>query len=199
MRATIAAAILATATLAGTVGAQEAARIEISPAAGYLLPGDAARGPYGTALRAGNAPVFGATAAFGLAGPVSLFGGAAYADSDLELGLPLVGGVAITDTRVLMLDAGIQVRGSGTKAPLVQLGLGSMHYRVATGLVDVKADNFMVSAGAGVDMALKPGLSLRLMVKDYVGKFDTRDAVFVDAPVRTAHNIAVTAGLRVAF
>lgn len=198
MRATIAALLALTAT-AGSVNAQKMTRVEISPAAGYLLPGDAARGPYGTAIRAANAPMFGATAAFGLAGPLSLYGGAAYADSDLEVGLPLVGGIAITDTRVLMLDAGIQLRGYGAAAPLVQLGIGSMHYRVATGVVDVKADNFVVSAGAGFDMALVPGLSLRLMAKDYVGKFDTRDAVFVDAPVRTAHNIALTAGVRVAF
>lgn len=200
MRGMIAGAALAAVVVAAPARAQmSATRAEIAPAAGWVFPGDLARGPVGTALRAANAPVFAATAAVGIAGPLSLYGGVAWSDSDLEVGLPVFGGVAITDTRLLMFDAGLQVRGQGATAPLIQLGAGTMHYRVATGLVDLKADNFIVSAAAGLDVGLAPGLSLRLLAKDYVGRFDTSDAIIVDAPARTAHNLALTAGLRLAL
>jgi hypothetical protein len=196
---TLAAAAAAAAAFAAPAAAQRAHRFEVAPAAGYLVPGDIARGPLGTALRAAAAPMFGGTAALQLAGPASLYAGAAYSDSDLEVGVPIVGGIALTRTRMLVLDGGLQLRGSGASGPLVQLGIGSMRYRFATGLVDVTADNAVATAAIGYDLALAPGFGLRLMAKDWVGRFDSSDAIFIDAPGRTAHNLALTAGLRFAF
>jgi hypothetical protein len=37
------------------------------------------------------------------------------------------------------------------------------------------------------------------MAKDYVGKFDVQEATFLDIEGRTAHNIALTVGLKLAF
>lgn len=199
MRARIAVAALAATALAAPVEAQRITRFEVAPTAGYLVPGDIARGPFGTALRAANAPMIGATAALRVAGPVSLYAGAAFSDSDLEVGLPVVGGVSLTGARVFIVDGGLQLRGSGTSAPVVQLGVGSMHYSIATGLVDVVADNVVLSAAAGYDLALAPGFGLRILAKDWVGRFDSSDAILVDAPVRTAHNFGLSAGLRFAF
>jgi len=193
------AAAAATVALAVPTAAQRLRRIEFAPAAGYLVPGDIARGPLGTALRAAGAPMLGATAAIRIAGPASLYAGAAYSDSDLEVGVPIIGGVALTRARMLVLDGGIQLRGPGASAPLVQLGVGTMRYRFATGLVDVPADNVVATAAVGYDLALAPGFGLRLMAKDWVGRFDSRDAILVDAPGRTAHNVALAAGLRFAF
>jgi hypothetical protein len=200
MRGTIASAALAAIVTMTPAQAQFRANCaEIAPGAGWLFPGDLARGPLGTALRTANAAVLAGSAAVGIAGPLSLYGAAAWADSDLEIGMPIVGGLSLTDARLLIFDVGVQLRSPGATAPLFQLGAGAMRYRVATGLVDVKADNAIVSAAAGMDVGLARGLSLRLLAKDYVGKFDTSDAILVDAPVRTAHNLAFTAGLRLAF
>ena len=34
------------------------------------------------------------------------------------------------------------------------------------------------------------------MVKDYIGKFDAREATSVNVDTKTTHNVAVSAGLR---
>jgi hypothetical protein len=198
MRPRIAFAVLAL-TAFGTQARAQSARVEIVPTAGWLFPGDLARGPLGSALRAAHAPLLAGTAAVRIAGPVSLWGGVSFADSELELGLPLAGGVPLTDTRLIVLDAGIQLRGHGPAAPVLQLGLGSMHYRFATGLVDVRADNVVVSVAAGMDLAIAPGLALRFLARDWVGRFDSSDAIIVDLPARSAHNLALSAGLRLAL
>jgi len=198
MRSRIALAMMALTAFATQARAQSA-RVEIVPTAGWVFPGDLARGPIGSALRAAQAPLLGGTAAVGIAGPVSLWGGVSFADSKLELGLPLAGGVPLTDTRLIVLDAGIQLRGYGPAAPVLQLGLGTMHYRFATGLVDVRADNLVVSAAAGMDLALAPGLALRLLARDWVGRFDSSDAIGVDLRARSAHHLALSAGLRLAL
>ncbi len=196
---TLAAAAAVVAAFTTPVAAQRIPRFEVAPAAGYLVPGDIARGPLRTALRTADAAMFSATAALRIAGPASLYAGAAFSDSDLEVGIPIIGGVALTTARMLVLDGGIQLRGSGANAPLVQLGVGSMRYRFATGPVDVTADNVVATAALGYDLALAPGFGIRLLAKDWVGRFDSSDAILIDAPGRTAHNIAFTAGLRFAF
>ncbi len=37
------------------------------------------------------------------------------------------------------------------------------------------------------------------MVKDYIGKFDVREATAVNVGTKTTHNFAVSAGLRLGF
>jgi hypothetical protein len=47
-----------------------------------------------------------------------------------------------------------------------------------------------------VDVALAPRLGLQLMAKDYIGKFDAREATSIEVDTRTTHNWALSAGLR---
>ena len=37
------------------------------------------------------------------------------------------------------------------------------------------------------------------MAKDYIGKFDFKDATFIDFEANTANNLAFSAGLRMSF
>jgi hypothetical protein len=42
-------------------------------------------------------------------------------------------------------------------------------------------------------------VGLRLSAKDYMGKFDVREATSLDMNTPMAHNFAITAGLRIGF
>jgi hypothetical protein len=53
--------------------------------------------------------------------------------------------------------------------------------------------------GAGADVAIGPRLGLQLMAKDYIGKFDAREATAINVDTRTTHNWALSAGLRLGF
>jgi hypothetical protein len=50
--------------------------------------------------------------------------------------------------------------------------------------------------GAGVDVPLGSRLGLQLMGKDYIGKFDAREATGVNVDSKTTHNWTLSAGLR---
>jgi hypothetical protein len=42
-------------------------------------------------------------------------------------------------------------------------------------------------------------MAVRLLAKDYIGKFDFKDAIGVDVSGSTSHNFGLTAGLRFDF
>ena len=50
-----------------------------------------------------------------------------------------------------------------------------------------------------VDLGTSWGFGLRLMAKDYVGKFNFQDATSRDVQGQTSHNWALSAGLRFNF
>jgi hypothetical protein len=62
--------------------------------------------------------------------------------------------------------------------------------------VSTHATNFAYNLGAGADVAIAPRIGLQLMAKDYIGKFDVREATAVDVEAKTAHNWTVSAGVR---
>ena len=64
------------------------------------------------------------------------------------------------------------------------------------GPASTHATNFAYNVGAGADVALAPRFGLQLMVKDYIGKFDAREATGLNVDTKTTHNFAVSAGLR---
>ena len=61
------------------------------------------------------------------------------------------------------------------------------------------ATNVAYNVGAGADVAIGPRLGLQLMAKDYIGKFDAREATAINVDTRTTHNWALSAGLRLGF
>jgi hypothetical protein len=71
-----------------------------------------------------------------------------------------------------------------------------MRQEIEVAPVAATSTNFAYNLGAGVDVPLGPRLGLQLMAKDYIGKFDVREATAVPVDARTAHNWTLSAGVR---
>jgi opacity protein-like surface antigen len=103
-----------------------------------------------------------------------------------------------------MYDAGLQLSapaGFGQRAitPFVQVGAGGMKYDVDVAGIKRSASNVAFNAGVGVDVPLAQNLGIRLFAKDYIGKFDVKEAAGIDYDAKTSHNIALSAGLKLQF
>lgn len=174
----------------------------ITPYAGYMKFGNLVDGPLGTSVRGAAGPVLGAEATVGLTRGLALVGNVAYASSDLEVGVPVVGGLSVGRSSALLYDAALRLSvplgegGGPAITPFVQAGAGAMRQEIEVAPVATRSTNFAYNLGAGVDVPLGPRLGLQLMAKDYIGKFDVREATAVDVDAETAHNWTVSAGVR---
>ncbi len=173
----------------------------ITPYAGYMKFGNLLSGPLGTSVRNAGAAVYGAEATMGLTQGIALVGNLAYSQPGLELGAPLIGGVNVGRSSVLLYDAALRLRvpvGTGGLpiSPFVQGGAGAVRQSFDIGPVSTHSTNVAYNVGAGADVAIGPRLGLQLMVKDYIGKFDAQEATALKVNPRTTHNFAVSAGLR---
>jgi len=173
----------------------------ITPYAGYIKFGNLVSGPLGTSLRDAGAAVYGAEAMLGLTSGIALIGNVAYSQPALEAGAPLIGGVSVGRSSVLLYDAALRLRvpvgAAGLPiSPFVQGGAGYMRQSFDVGPASTHSTNFAYNVGAGADVAIAPRFGLQLMVKDYIGKFDAREATALNVDTKTTHNWAVSAGLR---
>jgi hypothetical protein len=173
----------------------------ITPYAGYMKFGNLISGPFGASVRNAGAAVYGAEATLGLTNGIALVGNVAYSQPGLQIGAPVIGGVSVGRSSVLLYDAALRLRvpvGTGGLpiSPFVQGGAGQVRQSVDIGPVATHATNFAYNIGAGADVTIAPRLGLQLMVKDYIGKFDAREAAAVNVDTKTTHNWAVSAGLR---
>ena len=196
-------AVVGLAVLAASPAAAQQAtspRLQITPYAGYLKSGAVVNGPLGIALRNAAAPVYGGEVSLGLTPNVALIGNVGYSEPGLEVGAPIVGGLQVAQSSVLLYDAGLRLRlpaGGGLPfSPFVQGGAGAMRQSFEVGPATARSTGFAYNVGAGVDLDLSPRLGLQIMAKDYIGKFDAKDITVVDVDTRTTHNWAVSAGLR---
>ena len=187
------------------VQAQKPAVARITPYVGYMAFGDYMDGPIGTRITNSNSALYGVTAGLDLSRNVSLVGNIGYTDSNVRVGLPVIGGVNIADSKVLLYDGGLQFRlpqtgalGAGI-APFVEVGAGAIRYEVRTGPLTTNASNFAGNFGGGIDLQLNRSIGLRGAVKDYVGKFDFHEATSFDLSSKVAHNLAFTVGLTLGF
>ena len=175
----------------------------ITPYAGYMKFGNLVSGPFGTDLRNGGSAVYGAEATLGLTRGLALVGNVAYSKPDLEIGAPIIGGVSVGQSSVLLYDAALRLRvpltGGLPISPFVQGGAGAVRQSFDLGPVSTHSTNVAYNVGAGADVGIAPRLGLQLMVKDYIGKFDAQEAAVVNVDTKTTHNIAVSAGLRLGF
>jgi hypothetical protein len=174
----------------------------ITPYAGYMKFGNLVNGPLGTSVRGAAGPVYGAEATVGITPGLALVGNLAYASSDLEAGVPVVGGLSFGKSSALLYDAALRlsvplsaVAGGGIR-PFVQAGAGAMRQEIEVASVGAHSTNFAYNLGAGVEIPLGHRLGLQLMAKDYIGKFDVREATAVNVKPETAHNWTVSAGVR---
>jgi hypothetical protein len=189
--------------MAAPVYAQDSAKASfgITPYAGYMRFGNIVNGPLGTGLRNAGAAVYGAELSLGLSRNVALVGNLGYARPNLEVGLPLVGGLSVGESSVLLYDAGLRLSvplesGGLPITPFVQAGAGGIRQSVRVAPIETRSSNFAYNFGGGVDLALSPRLGLQVMAKDYVGKFDAREATAIGVDTRTTHNWALSAGVR---
>ncbi|HEX6059722.1 MAG TPA: outer membrane beta-barrel protein [Gemmatimonadaceae bacterium] len=209
-QAALALAVGAVALLApaGAPQAQDVAPprlVEVSPYAGYMVFGNMFDGPLGTSLANANGAVYGAQLAIRLTPGIAIVGNVARADASLQAGVPFLGGYDIGESRVMLYDAGLQLgttlagRTALPIAPFVQVGVGGMRHDVRSGPLRTDATNLALNAGLGADVGLSQGIGLRLMAKDYMGRFDTEEATGLAAEAKFSHNVALSAGLTFSF
>jgi hypothetical protein len=181
------------------------ASLSISPYAGYMTFGDLVNGPLSTTLKSSAAPVYGAQVNLPLGSTLSIVGNVAYTEPDLSVGIPILGDISFGKSDVWIYDAGLQLSapgyGSGDRGifPFVQVGAGAMHYDVQVSGTSRTATNAAFNAGVGADIPLAQNIGLRLVARDYIGKFDFNEAASIDVDAKTSHNVALAAGLKLGF
>ncbi len=180
--------------------------VHLAPYAGYMLSGNFLNGPLGTSVSSAPGLIYGTQIGLSLSPNVQLIGNIGYTTSDLRVGVPFIGGESVGTTSILIYDAGLEYDFGSSKAgstpftPFVQAGVGAMQYNIdAESILTTQATNFAGNIGAGADFSLGSGLALRVMAKDYIGKFNMQDATGLDVDGNTTHNFALTAGLRFDF
>lgn len=175
----------------------------VTPYAGYLVTGKWYDGPLGTSLSTTNTAVVGAELGVPVAKGVSIIGNGAYASGDLRVGVPIFGGVNVGTNKMWLYDVALELGGITGKAtgiaPFVLGGIGGMTNDITNVLVDTRSTNLTYTAGVGVDIGAAHGFALRLQAKDYIGRFDSQEAIGFKAEANLAHNWALSAGVKLAF
>lgn len=184
---------------------QPATVVELTPYAGYMRIADYADGPLGTSLSNRNGYVVGAQLAFRLTPNVAIVGNLARAGADLQVGAPIIGGIGVGTSTLWLYDAGLQLglpaasRGGVGVSPFVQVGAGAIHHEVGSSLLRTRSTNLAYNAGAGADIMFGRSVGLRLLARDYIGRFDAKEATGFDLGTDVRHNIALSAGVTLAF
>ncbi len=175
----------------------------ITPYAGYLVTGQWHDGPLGTSIGTANTPMVGAQLAVPLVPGLSLTGNVGYASGDVRVGLPIIGGVNVGTNNLWVYDAGLELgglsRGGSGIAPFVQGGVGGMTHNLRSSFVSLQSTNLAYIAGVGVDVGVTRHLALRVQARDYMGRFDTEEAIGLGSRGDLSHNWALSAGLKLAF
>jgi hypothetical protein len=178
---------------------------QATPYVGYMVFGDYLSGPLGSSVSNAPATMVGAELGMKIAPNVAIVGNLATASSDIQAGVPLLGGVSIAHSRMVMYDAGLQLSMplttmAGTAlTPFLEAGAGAMRYDITESFISTTATNFAANVGAGADVAVGRGVGVRVMAKDYIGKFDAQQATYLDIGTNTTNNFAFSAGLRFSF
>src|SRR5689334_11518865 len=188
------AAIGSTASAQAPAPVASGTAFELTPYAGYMIFGDYLKGPLGTSVSNAPGAIYGVQLGMKIYPNVSLIGNIGYSSSDVTAGVPFLGGYSIAHSSTLLYDGGLQLDLPLTTAsgfalkPFAQVGAGAMRYNISESIVNTSATNFAANFGVGADLALGQSMGLRLMAKDYVGKFDFHDATQLDVQSQTAHN-----------
>jgi hypothetical protein len=178
---------------------------EVSPYVGYFMASNIAEGPLGTSLSSGSGALYGAQIRIPLVPAVAVIGNFGYSTGKLEFGVPLLGGVSFGDAKTYLYDGGLQLsapalaRGTRALIPFAQLGAGAVRREITAGGLANTSTNFAWNAGFGADMQVVPGIGVRVLMKDYIGKFDIREATGLDVDSRTMNDWALSVGVNISF
>ena len=203
---TVAALGLIAAPLAAqTVTSSSLPLAEVSPYVGYFLASNIAEGPLGTSLSSGSGALYGAQVRVPLLPSVAVIGNFGYSTGKLRFGVPILGGVSFGDAKTFLYDGGLQLsapalaRGSRALIPFAQVGVGGVRREISAGGISNASTNLAWNAGFGADMQIVPGIGMRLLMKDYIGKFDIREATGIDAKSRTMNDWGLSLGVNLSF
>ncbi|MCA2989733.1 outer membrane beta-barrel protein [Gemmatimonas sp.] len=200
----VAGAAAASTLVAGSeLRAQTGVGAHLTPYAGVLLTGNWYDGPVGTNIAATNAPMVGVQGGIPLTRGVSLVGNLAYASGDLRIGGPLNLGINVGSANIWLYDVGLELGGLAGRsqgiAPFVQGGIGGMTNDLQVRVLEARSSNVAYTAGVGVDVGVSDGLLIRVQAKDWIGRFNSEDAIGFRAEGNLAHNWALTAGVKLRF
>jgi hypothetical protein len=201
----VAAASMALAASAGAQAPESGTVLHLSPYVGYMVFGNYLKGPLGSTLSNAPGVIYGTQVGMSLAPNLSLIGNIGYTTSDMKVGIPFLGGISVGHSSMLIYDAGLEYNFGSLKSgalpfsPFVQGGVGAIRYDINESILSTQATNFAANAGVGADVSLGRGVALRLLAKDYIGKFNFQDATGLGISGETAHNFAFSAGIRLDF
>ena len=188
-----------------TAEAQSRPAARLTPYVGFLSSGSIANGPLGFQVGSAGAPLYGLQLGINLTPNVAVVGNIGYSDTQLEVGLPIIGGYSFGDSKVLMYDGGLQLRfpavtraGTGM-VPFVEGGIGAIRHDMSVGPVTTHSTNVAFTAGGGVDLQLTNALGVRLMAKDHMSRFDYGEAIGLSNEGRRAHNWVLGIGLNLGW
>lgn len=174
----------------------------LTPYAGYVFTTKLANGPLSSSLSSANGALYGVQAGLPLSPNASLVGGIGYSSADLKAGA-LGFGVKVGTSVAWLYEGDLELRGSQQKqgvaegfTPFVQVGAGAIHRKVTALGLSATSTDFAINGGVGADFTVTPGLTLRVMAKDYVGKATFDSGL---AQTNTLNNIALNAGVRFTF
>jgi hypothetical protein len=217
--ATLATALAAAPALAQTpesvvTGGQST--FSLTPYAGYMMFGNLANlGPNST-LTNDDSWIAGAQAKIRMTSRWAVVGNAAYSKTNFE-SEPRSGTATADrvsgDIGYWLADVGLQYQlpfswNEGKVSPFVQGGVGAVRYSAeADDLNSDNTTNVQFNGGVGLDIDRGP-IGFQFMLKDYVTSFDWEKVRGIEAEEiltgdadrsRIAHNLALTAGIRINF
>jgi hypothetical protein len=172
----------------------------IVPFGGYLVTQPFIEGPANTSLSFVASPLYGVQASLPLAPSAALVGAIGYSSGDLEVGVPVLGGISIGNSSALLMDASVELRMSARRfSPFMQLGGGAIRREVSVMGISGSTTDFQVSGGLGADLPIAGNFSLRLLAKDHYGKANFGSVGELEASTKDIHSLALTGGIRVTF
>jgi hypothetical protein len=206
IRTTLAALLAAPFAAAAAQAPNSGTVLHLSPYAGVMVFGSYLNGPLNTTLTNKPGMLYGTQVGLSLSPELSLVGNVGYTSSSIDVGLPIIGGISVGHSSTLIYDADLEYQlgamrsGSTVLSPFVQAGAGAMRYDIkAVDILTTTSTNLAGNVGLGADIAMGKGMAVRLLAKDYIGKFNFKDAIGVDVSGSTAHNFGLTAGMRFDF
>ena len=179
---------------------------DVTPYAGYLLTGNFLEGPLGISLSSAGGVMYGVQASMPIGTGLSIYGNVARSKADLRVGIPILGALDVGSVETLLYDGGVRVTlpqaigSTKTLTPFFQAGVGAMRHDIAAAdYVELRATNFAFNAGVGAHVAITDGFAFRVLISDYMGKFDAEEATTFDLSTRTRHSLGFAGGLSLEF